>query len=265
MTIEAADAEMGEKLKKKAGYYTLATGLNYNFGDNNDSNSITFENFSYTDKESKIETSHVVKSSEGKNYAISGEKVTITHTIWNGKQSSADIDDVLNLNNMKIDDGKENLGISDIKTGTDLNNLTPVSEDTRFDSNVPLKVICPKNQGKYYVQYEVSIPELEKYGKLSKLNCEVLLGQEGMSQISSSTAVDIRNKPALYAKKDSSQITDYQIIKVSSPSEVTKDMLWSELYSKAALDNSNEYKINVEDGVLMRCSLNGSIKSMVIK
>ncbi len=205
----------------------------------------TFKGIKYMDATPNITTSAKVESD--KEHAISGEKVTITHELWNGKQSSADLNDKLNLKDMRIDGAGNNLEISNIRSGIDLNNLTLASEGTKFDSNTPLDVIYPANQEKYYVQYDVTIPELNNYGNINKLNCEVLLGQEGMSQINSSKVVDIKNKPALYSKKGSSQITDSQIIKVSSPSEVTKNLLWSELYSKVALASSSEYKINVED------------------
>ena len=230
-------------LKNSKVYYTIGSVLCLESGRYTEKNTIKLNSFKYLDFDSNISTSAKVES--GKDHAIPGEKVTITHEIWNGKQSSEEIKDVLNLKNIKIDGTGSNLEISNIKRGTDLNNLTPVSTSTKFDSNNPLAVKYPANKGKYYVQYDVSIPELEKYGNLSKLNCEVLLGQKGMSQISSSKTIDIKNKPALYTKKNSSQITNSDIVKVSSPTEVTKELIWSELYSKVALASSSEYKINV--------------------
>lgn len=157
------------ELKKSETYISFSASTNTAMQDLLE---FRFDDIKYTD----ISTSYEVES--GEEHAISGDKVTITHEIWNGNQATAPINDKLNLKNMKIDNEGNNLAISNIKTGTNLNNLTSVSVGTKFDSNNSLDVIYPANQGKYYVQYDVSIPELEKYGKLSKLNCEVLLGQK---------------------------------------------------------------------------------------
>ncbi|MGY3724203.1 hypothetical protein SAMN05421767_14610 [Granulicatella balaenopterae] len=231
-------------LKKNKAYISFSASTNTAIQDLLEFN---FNDIKYTDIDPEISTNYTVQS--GKKDAISNEKVTITHEIWNGNKSTAEITDKLNLKAMKIDGKEKHLEILNVKTGTDLNNLNPISTGKKFDVNHPLDVICPPNSNKYYVQYEVTIPKLEKYGELSNFNLEVLLGQRGMSQILSSTVIKIKNKPALYAKakQGNAPITNSQIIKVNNPTKVNKELLWNELYAKIASPTSKKYKIRTED------------------
>lgn len=230
--------ERAKKLKASPGYYSIAAGVNQQYVTNsNDSGELDVQMaaFKYTDVEPQI-TTHVSAQS----HAIPNEVVTVRHEIWNNKVTTKPIDDVLNLKDMKIDGEGNDLAISNIRVGTNENNLTPVPSGTKFDSNTPLKVNYPANKGKYYVEYDVTIPKLENYGELSKLNYGVLLGIKGMSQVESSGSINIRNKPAVYTKKGGSITSKSDVVKVSGVADVTRELFWKDLFAKVA---GNEEKL----------------------
>lgn len=232
--------ELANKLKASPGYYSIAAGINQSYIDENNSYDqgdldVQMEIFKYTDVEPQI-TTHV----SAQNHAIPNEVVTVRHEIWNNKIANVAVKDVLNLKDMKIDGKGNDLAISNIRVGTNENNLTPVPSGTKFDSNNPLEVTYPANKGKYYVEYDVTIPKLENYGELSKLNYGVLLGSKGMSQVESSGSINIRNKPAVYTKKGGSITSKSDVVKVSGVADVTRELFWKDLFAKVA---GNEEKL----------------------
>lgn len=250
LKIETINNEIGDKLKSSPGYYTISTGINYNFGDKRGKNSIVVNEFKYTNVEPSIKTNFKAE----KSYAIPGETVTVTHEIKNNIESEQSSSDKLNLIKMKIDDVGDNLKISNIRTGTDLNNLTKVDEGIIFDSNNSLDVIYPANSQPYYVQYDISIPALKNYGSTNQLNYNVLLGQKGMTQISSNGSFEIRNRPSLETKKDGQTKDTFDVFNVSNVEDITPNAFWQEFYAKTAIgtetklliENNNTNDINIK-------------------
>lgn len=238
-SIELRNNVMGDALKRKEGVFTISTGVYES------KNSLTIEDFRYTDLEPSIKTAIGVQSGNNKDYAISNEMITITHEIKNNIAVNKQLDDELSLKTMKIDGEENDLTISNIRTGTDKNNLVNADPGKIFDSNNPLEVFYPADSQVYYVQYDIKVPELENYGEFNSLNCEVLLGEGGMTQISSSPEkpVLIKNKPAVYTKKSESLITKSDIVEVENISGVTKESLWKELYAKVAAAQPIENKL----------------------
>lgn len=228
---ESIRAEVGNKaelLKQSNVYYTIGTVLALKEGRYNDKNIIKLNNFKYTDVEPSIKTIDIKSVKDG--YAIPEEKITVTHEIKNNKQSVAEITDVLTLEKMKVDNSGNDLQISNVKAGTDLSRLEPKT----FDKNNPLQVKYMPNKASYYVQYDVTIPNLKNYGNTNQLNYQVLLGEQGMTQISLEGSFEIRNKPSL--KKGEKEI--YDVVHVTN-SETTKDKLWSNLKAKTAKGSEN--------------------------
>lgn len=234
------DNDITNKLKETEGYYTIATGINYDYGSGN--NKIIIDGFKYTDIQSQITTTI---STLKKDYAIPKEKVTVTHEIKNEK-STIELYDVLNLGKMKIDNAGNNLTISNIKVGESLDELRPYTDKNGiFDDNTPMLVKYPVNRGSYYVQYEVEIPDLKNYGSTNNLDYEVLLGQKGMTQISSNGSLEVRNKPSLVTKKDGQIKELFDVFNVSRVEDVNSDTFWQEFYVKTA--TGDETKLLTEN------------------
>ncbi|WWU66663.1 hypothetical protein QJR26_18140 (plasmid) [Clostridium baratii] len=257
--------ELADNLKKTPGYISIAGGVANNLvTSRDDSPTIDIElyNFKYTDCDPRITTTITPKNSS-QTHAIPDEVVTVRHEIWNNSVSGGTINDVLNLKDIKIDGKGNDLAISNIRVGTNKNNLTPVPSGTKFDYNTPLNVIYPANNGRYYVEYDVRIPNAENYGELSKLNSTVLLGSKGMSQLKSSGSIDVRNKPAVYTKKGENIKSQSDVVKVSGVSDVTRALFWKDLFAKVAgseeklLQEGNSYS---DKNVTWEYSVNG-IKS----
>ena len=229
-------------LKNRDVYYTVSAVLATNKPGKKESK-ISLNSFRYTDIQPQITTTvNTVKQG----YAIPTEKVTVTHEIKNAKQTGKEFYDVLNLEKMKIDNVGNNLAISNVKVGERLDQLMPYTDKNGvFDENTPMSVKYPANNGSYYVQYEVEIPDLKNYGYTNHLDYEVLLGLKGMTQISSNGSLEIRNNPSLVTKRDGQPKDNFDVFNVSRVEDVTTDALWQEIYAKRA--TGAETKLSTED------------------
>lgn len=235
-----------ESLMESDGYYTISVGINQEYVNDNNEGAIeiSLKSYKYLDYEPEIVTSISEKDSANE-YGIFGGVVTVKHEIMNSKESDVEYKDKLWLSDLKIDESETNLDISNIRVGTDKNNLTTVD---KFDSSNPLEVTYPAHKGKYYVEYDVSIQE-KAYGEPSgQLSCEVLLGTKGMEQIRSTASIDIINKPAIYTKNDSANLENSEVIQVIGVDEVTKALLWKDLFVKV---EGVEEKLDIEQAEYM--------------
>lgn len=223
-------------LKSKGAYISFSTAIY----DGKSKVEYVFNDIKYTDIQPKITTT---VNGAKKSHAIPGETVTVTHEIKNEK-STVELKDILNLSKMQIDNSGNDLTVSNIKMGTDLSSLQ--SYDGTFDKDNPLPVKYPANSGRYYVQYNVAIPDLKNYGSINQLNYQVLLGQKGMTQINSEGSLDIRNKPSLVSKINGEVKTGFDVLNINSAnSERMKSELWKELYAKTAI--GSETKLVAEE------------------
>ncbi len=249
-TIVYQSEAAGNKLKASPGYYTITSGVNFNYS-YAVPNGIRVSSFDYTDYNPFISTKMMVKDSE-KSYAIPNETVTIRSEIKNLKQSLIEIDGVLNLYDLLLDGQGENLKISEVRMGKDINNLQKYEGTFDYDNSLPIKF--PAQSENYYVEYDVSVPNLQNYGKTNKLNCRVRLGEKGMSQIEDVADIEIRNNPSLVSKITGNPKEKYDVIHLEDENiDTLQNKLWQDIFAKTAVGTeekivkeSNGESVNVE-------------------
>lgn len=188
-TISAEVKSKADLLKKSEVYCTISTVLCLKDDRYNDKNVLSFDSFKYSNIDPSIST--MIKSKED-GYINAGETISIIHEIKNKKQT-VQLEDKLHLGKIKINNTGNDLEISNVKLGTSLDAL---EKGGIFDKNHPLKVIYPENSKSFYVQYDIRVPDLEENGEAKQLNYEILLGQEGMSQVITKGNLLIKTDPS---------------------------------------------------------------------
>lgn len=216
------DNDIANKLKSSPGYYSIATGINYEFGLG--TNTIIMDSFKYTDMEpignlgyariyanglnpegyfeaaSEYSTANLQDRDLNK-YLGTGQTLDIKLAFSNAKQSAVELPDYLNIEKLQI--GSRNLDIVPGSIAFQENDGKVIPQpDLVFDRNTPLQIKYPANKGVFNVYMKVKLPDdlrlnINYYDPkvLPYLQAEFLLGKKGMTQKLISRNVAVATAP----------------------------------------------------------------------
>lgn len=172
-------------------------------------------------------------------FVMPGETILITHKGWNEQDTEYPfvVKDAINFNEMDIKSLRERLNVTEVKVGTDLNDLKDY--DGQFDKDHPMTVEVPEHRKPYYIQYKVTIPKnAVDVGEKNQLRWSFWLGPKGATQYLLGGDIDILARPSLYTQTDEKKTVDTEfLLKKDIPTGTSViDALWKDIYAKASDD-----------------------------
>ncbi len=213
--------DVANKLKSAPGYYSIATGINYEYASGN--NTIILDSFKYTDVDPKIEvyariydsgmtpdgyvdTDSIYSTAELKDrdlskYLGTGQTLNIKLAFNNAKQSNGEFIDYFKLEKLQI--GNRQLDIVQGSISFQESDGDVIAKpDLVFDRNNSIQIKYPANKGVFNVYMKVRLPDdlrlnINDYDPkvLPYLQLGFLLGQKGMSQQGISRNVAVATAP----------------------------------------------------------------------